>query len=139
MIDTTFLNRCIATLDKAFGLFQQTSAETIDHDMYRSACIKEFEIILEQCGKLLRKVLKPYFHSSAAVDQLVFKDLFRHAALRKIITNEEVERWLIYRDNRNNTADDYGVNFAEEALALLPAFIEDAKNLVAAIENQNKP
>ncbi len=44
--------------------------------MYRSACIKEFEIILEQAGKLMRKVLKPYFHSAKAVDKLIFKDNF---------------------------------------------------------------
>ncbi|WP_257282160.1 MULTISPECIES: hypothetical protein [unclassified Endozoicomonas] len=28
--------------------------------MYRSACVKEFEIILEQADKLLRKYLKVY-------------------------------------------------------------------------------
>lgn len=105
--------------------------------MYRSACVKEFEIILEQSGKLLRKLLKPYFHSSKAVDELVFKDVFRHAVLRTIITAETCERWLQYRDNRNNTAHDYGVNFAEETLVLLPQFITDASALAAAINQHN--
>lgn len=109
----------------------------IDYDMYRSACVKEFEIILEQSGKLLRKLLKPYFHSSKAVDELVFKDVFRHAVLRTIITAETCERWLQYRDNRNNTAHDYGVNFAEETLVLLPQFITDASALAAAINQHN--
>ena len=133
-IDTTYFERCIAALEKALGLLQKSQPENIDYDIYRSACIKEFEIILEQSGKLLRKTLKPYFHSSKAVDQLVFKDVFRHAVLRNIISPEACERWLKYRDNRNNTAHDYGVNFAEETLVFLPQFITDAAMLATAIK-----
>jgi len=109
-------------------------SEQVDYDMYRSACVKEFELILEQSGKLLRKALKPYFHSSSAVDKLIFKDVFRHAVLHNIINDEECERWLRYRDNRNNTAHDYGEDFAEETLVLLPQFIADATALVAALK-----
>ncbi len=103
--------------------------------MYRSACIKEFEIILEQTGKLLKKYLKPYFHSSKVVDRLYFKDIFRHACKHGMISIEETERWLQYRDNRNNTAHDYGVSFAEETLILLPQFVIDAKNIVNLINS----
>jgi hypothetical protein len=136
-IDTTYLKRRIATLEKAFGLLQNASTENIDYDMYRSACIKEFEIILEQSGKLFRKALKPYFHSSKAVDQLVFKDVFRHAVLRNIMSAGACERWLQYRDNRNNTAHDYGVNFAEDTLVLMPLFIADATALAITITQLN--
>jgi nucleotidyltransferase substrate binding protein (TIGR01987 family) len=136
-IDTVYLERCIATLEKAHALLQKANPENIDYDMYRSASIKEFEIILEQSGKLLRKVLKPYFHSSKAVDQLVFKEVFRHAVLRNIISSESCERWLQYRDSRNNTAHDYGVNFARETLVFLPQFITDAKELAKAIKQHN--
>ncbi len=136
-IDTTHYERCIRTLEKAHDLLLQSNIESIDYDMYRSACVKEFEIILEQSGKLLRKVLKPYFHSTREVDKLVFKEIFRQGVLRSLITVEACERWLEYRDNRNNTAHDYGVNFAEETLILLPQFIEDATSLVQVIKQQN--
>ena len=134
-IETTYLERCITTLDKALTLLKQSDPESIDYNMYRSACVKEFEIILEQSGKLLRKALKPFFHSSKAVDQLVFKDVFRNAVLRDIITNDACERWLQYRDNRNSTAHDYGEDFAEETMSLLPQFITDATSLAVAIQN----
>lgn len=136
-IDTKFIERCIATLDNAYSLLLKSDPDHIDYELYRSACVKEFEIILEQSGKLLRKVLKPFFHSSKAVDQLTYKDLFRHAVLRNLISTETCERWLQYRDNRNNTAHDYGVSFAEETLVLLPQFIEDASELVIVIQQQN--
>ena len=135
-IETIYLERCIATLDKAYSLMQKTNAEEIDYDMYRSACVKEYEIIIEQCGKLLRKALKPYYHSSKVVDQLYFKDVFKQAVLRSIINPELCERFLEYRDNRNNTAHDYGVNFAEETLILLPKFIIDALLIAECIKQQ---
>jgi nucleotidyltransferase substrate binding protein (TIGR01987 family) len=136
-IDTTYLERCIATLIKAYHLLQQTNPENIGYDMYRSACIKEDELIIEQCGKLLRKVLKSYVHSTKEVDQLYFKDVFRQAVLRSLISVDDCERWLKYRDNRNSTAHDYGVNFAEETLILLPSFIADASALAEVIKAQN--
>ena len=136
-IETAYLSRCIHTLNKALEMLKQSNPESIEYEMYRSACIKEFEIILEQSGKLLRKVLKPYFHSSKAADKLNFKDLFRNAVLRNIISAEECERWLQYSDNRNSTAHDYGEDFAEETLILLPQFAADAAELATIIENLN--
>jgi hypothetical protein len=137
MIDTTYYERCILTLQNAYSMLQQESPGNIEYDIYRSACIKEFEIILEQSGKLLRKVLKPYFHSSKEADSLFFKDIFRHAVLRSLLSVEACERWLEYRDNRNNTAHDYGVNFAEQTLILLPQFIDDSNELVIIIKQQS--
>ncbi len=136
-IDVEYYIRCVKTLQHAFALLETVDTDTIEYDMYRSACIKEYEIILEQSGKLLRKVLKPYFHSSKEVDRLYYKDLFRHAVLRSLITDETCERWLEYRDNRNHAAHDYGVNFAEETLALLPNFIADSFEFAEMIKVHN--
>ena len=77
-IDTTFIKRCIQTLERAFQQLQQTDEKSLDYDLYRSATIKEFELILEQSGKLLKKALRPYFPSSKKLDQLMFKDIFRY-------------------------------------------------------------
>jgi nucleotidyltransferase substrate binding protein (TIGR01987 family) len=136
-LDISYYERCIHTLEKAYNLLLQTPNESLDFELYRSACIKEFEIILEQSGKLLRKLLKPYFHSSKEADKLHFKDIFRHAALRGLISTEASERWLAYRDNRNHTAHDYGVNFAEETLVLVPDFIKDAWAIADMINRLN--
>jgi nucleotidyltransferase substrate binding protein (TIGR01987 family) len=136
-IDTLFLERCILALEKAVELFLKSEPDSIESDMYRSACVKEFEIILEQSGKLLKKALNAYFHSSKEVDKLTFKAIFRQAAHHSIISIEETERWLAYRDNRNSTAHDYGARFAEETIELLPQFIKDAQKLTNAIKVSN--
>lgn len=47
IIDTEFYERCIKTLQNAYALLNKENPDTIDYEKYRSACIKEFEIILE--------------------------------------------------------------------------------------------
>ena len=136
-IDTTYLRRCLVTLERALDQFGQHEADSVMHDVYRAACVKEFELVLEQSGKLLKKRLRPWFASNKQVDKLVFKDVFRHAAKHGLIEAEACERWLRYRDNRNDTAHDYGEAFAVETLKLLPSFLVDAKALADAIESDD--
>lgn len=138
MIDTAYTEKCIQTLERAAELLQKCEANTVEFMMYRSACVKEFEIILEMSGKLLRKALKRYFHSSAAVDSLFFKDVFRHTVKHGLLPSEACERWLTYRDSRNTTAHDYGQDYANETIALIPDFIANAKELMKSISAQNK-
>lgn len=135
-LNTDYYARCIATLDRAFTTLRHLAEDDDLYDIYRAACVKEFEIILEQTGKLLKKCLKPYFASSKQVDQLQFKDVFRYAAKHGLISLEEAERWLIYRDNRNDTAHDYGAGFANDTLLLLPAFIVDAYHVNDILKKQ---
>ncbi|WP_067583926.1 nucleotidyltransferase substrate binding protein [Endozoicomonas ascidiicola] len=93
---------------------------------------------MEQAGKLLRKCLKDFAHSPKAVDRMVFKEAFRQAAQHDLLTLEQAERWLQYRDNRNNTAHDYGKNFAEYTLQLIPDFIKDATALEQSISQHTR-
>ena len=85
MISTEFLTKCNQTLEEAFALLSQSEHESIHYNLYRSAVIKEFEVILEQSGKLLKKILLPYFHSKQALGQLTFKAIFRHAGKHGIL------------------------------------------------------
>ena len=74
-IDTEFLRRCLDTLEHSLKELKRSNPDEIAYDTYRAACVKEFEIILEQSGKLLRKVLSNYFADNSQADRLVFKDI----------------------------------------------------------------
>ena len=132
-ISTEFLTRCIRTLEAALEQLPKYDADDIWYDIFRASCVKEFELILEQSGSLLKKRLRPYFASNREADRLTFKNLFRHAAKHGLISVESCERWLEYRDNRNDTAHQYGEGFAETTLKLLPQFIADAKELAGVL------
>ena len=133
-IDTTYLMRCIGTLERALDGLGGHDGGDVVYGLYRETCVKEFELVLEQSGKLLRKRLRPWFASNRQADRLTFKDLFRHAAKHGLLPADACERWLEYRDNRNDTAHDDGEGFAEAALKLLPGFIADANTLAAVID-----
>ena len=133
-IDTTYLIRCIGTLERALDGLGGHDGGDVVYGLYRETCVKEFELVLEQSGKLLRKRLRPWFASNRQADRLTFKDLFRHAAKYGLLPADACERWLEYRDNRNDTAHDGGEGFAEATLKLLPGFIADAKALAAVID-----
>ncbi len=111
------------------------TTEDFLYDIYSAACVKEFELVLEQSGKLLRKRLANFFASNRQADRLAFKDLFRHAAKHGLIESDAAERWLRYRDNRIDTAHNYGEDFAEDTLKLLPSFVADARALADMIES----
>lgn len=135
-LNTDYFVRCLHTLEQAYQALNEQPSESILYDVYRAACVKEFEIILEQSGKLLKKSLRDYFASNQQADQLHFKDIFRYAAKYSLISLEESERWLLYRDNRNNTAHDYGVKFADNILAVLPQFLIDAAHIHEIVRRQ---
>ena len=122
------------TLNSAYEHLQKTNPDDLMYDIYRAACTKEFELVLGQAGHLLRKALRAWFVSHAQVDRLVFKDIFRHAAKHGLITIESCERWIEYRDCRDETAHEYGEKFADAVMELLPQFIVDAQQLAIAVE-----
>ena len=80
-ININYLSRCIQTLEVALAQLHQQKQEDIAYDIYRAACVKEFEIILEQSGQLLKKRLSDYFASNKAVDKLNFKDILKSFSL----------------------------------------------------------
>ena len=135
-IDTAYLKRCINTLDRALVGLRDQAPDDVLYDIYRAACVKEFELVLEQSGKLLKKRLRPWFASNRQADRLAFKEVFRHAAMHGLIPSDACERWLEYRDNRNDTAHDYGQGFAEATLRLLHRFVVDARELAAVVERE---
>lgn len=129
------LLRTAATLEQALLALARTPPDDgVFFDLYRNAAIKSFELSLETAGKLLRKALKAFAASPRNVDALVFNDLLRHAGKHGLLDQAGVERWLAYRANRNNTAHDYGEGFANETLALLPAYLADLRVLAGKLQ-----
>lgn len=135
-LNTDHLLRCIQTLESSLAMLQRAKAGSIEYEVFRNAVVKGFELTLETTGKLLRKALKAYGGSPKVVDDLFYKDVLRHAAKHGLLTVEEVERWFAYRDNRNNTAHDYGEAFARETLVLMSGFVVDALALEAVLRKK---
>jgi len=135
-LNTDHFERFIKTLEISLALLNGADPESIDYEIFRNAVVKGFELTLETGGKLLRKALKAYSGSPREVDNLTYKDLLRHATKHGLMSTAAVERWFVYRDNRNSTAHDYGLGFAEDTLKLLPGFIVDARALETVLREK---
>ncbi len=135
-INTNHLSICIRTLRSSLEHLNAAVPESIDYEIFRNAVIKGFELTLETAAKLLRKALKTYHGNPKAVDALTYKEVLREAAKHSLIEGGAVERWFLYRDNRNNTAHDYGEEFAEETLSLMPEFLEDITALERVLQEK---
>lgn len=135
-INTEYLDRCLETLQRSYDFIQKAEIGSVEYEMYRNSLVKGFEMTLEQSGKLLKKKITPYFASKQAVDKLTFKDIFRYALQHSLLDESSVKRWFAYRDNRNDTAYDYGQMFAEQTLSLVKNFINDVNNLKRIIDDE---
>ncbi len=134
-LNVEHLLRTAATLEQALIAFARPLAPaSVEFDLFRNAAIKSFELSLETAGKLLRKALKAYTGDPRSVDRLVFNDVLRQAGKHGLFDLAAVERWLAYRANRNSTAHDYGAQFANETLKLLPAYLADVRALASALQ-----
>lgn len=133
IINTDHLDRCVRTLGSSLDLYRQTQPGSIDQEVFRNAIVKSYELAQETGFKLLKRALQDFGHGRRKLDATPVKEILRLSALHGLMTVEEVERWFAYRDNRNDTADDYGEGFANETLKLLPAFIVDVRTLEAIL------
>jgi len=135
-LNTDHLKRCIQTLRSSLIFFEQAAPESIDQEIYRNAIVKGYELTQETSFKLLKKALRDYGYGAKKLDNTPIKDVLRLSATHGLMTLEEVERWFAYRDNRNNTAHDYGEGFAKETLNLIPSFITDVARLEAVLRER---
>ncbi len=133
-IDTTFLRQCIARIERTAEEYDQLEDSTdAVHEIYLETIVSQFERVLEQSGKLLRKRLAAFFASNLHVDRLEYKDLFRHAARHGLIDIEAVERWFGYRDHSGATAGETGERSPDAIFGLIPSLIVDARSLAEMI------
>ena len=133
-LNVELLRRSADALEQALIRLAEVDTADVLYDLYRNATIKSFELSLETTGKLVRKALKLFGGSPREVDKLVFNDVLRHAGKHSLLDVDAVERWINYRANRNTTAHDYGAGFVNETLKILPAFLQDVRELALAFQ-----
>lgn len=134
-LDTHHFARCISTLESSLAFYQGAAPDSIEQEVFRNAIIKGYELAQETAFKLLKRALKDFGHGGKKLDATPVKDILRLSSTHGLMSLAEVERWFAYRDNRNNTAHDYGEGFFGETLALLPGFIADAKTLESTLRD----
>jgi nucleotidyltransferase substrate binding protein (TIGR01987 family) len=128
-LDLSSLRKALMTLDE--GL-QAHSARPEDKFIV-DACIQRFEYCYEISHKMLRRYLEETEPTPKEVTDLSFPNLIRLGFERGLLSAEWLE-WRAFREARNITSHAYDEIKAKEVFASIPAFLAEAKFLLAQLE-----
>jgi nucleotidyltransferase substrate binding protein (TIGR01987 family) len=133
-MDLTKLRHAIESLESALRCSQMPNLAAMDEDLpnvIRAAVIQHFEFTFELSWKMLERLLSEKMGANS-VKSMSNKMLFRVAAERSLL--EDSRRWFTYLDARNKTSHTYNESAAEDVYGKIPAFLDDAQKLLAALE-----
>ncbi|MDI6731125.1 MAG: nucleotidyltransferase substrate binding protein [Candidatus Margulisbacteria bacterium] len=138
MLDLSSLEKALASLKTALDV--ACSNEQIKKmgedikDTIRAGVIQNFEFTYELCWKFMKRWLENNL-GGMYVDGLNRRELFRLAAEHQLINN--VETWMDYHDQRNETAHIYDKETAEEVFESAKSFLKEAEILLANLKKHN--
>lgn len=115
----------------------QTTMQALDavlQNAVKAGVIKHFEFTYEQCWLAIKNWLEDNVSPNAA-DGVNRRELFRMGTEQRLI--DDVGRWMRYHGARNRTSHTYRETTANEVYSVIPAFVEDAQLLLAALEARN--
>ena len=140
-LDLTSLQKAVAQVDEALGYCASDLAvgdpKLARH--LRAAAIQAFEFTYELSVKMLRRYLEATEPNPAVVDEMTFNELVRRGYERGLL-HAELDAWKVFRRDRGTTSHSYDEAKASEVYAGIPAFLAEARVLLAEIEGrQAKP
>ena len=131
------LREALASLEKSLGyLGSDLARDPGMREQFRAAGILSFEFTYAVAIRMIKRQLEQISFAWEELVQMEFMDLIRSAAEAGLIT--DVARFRLYRDKRNITSHAYDQDKAEEIVAVLPAFRDDIRSLLAELERRNR-
>ena len=103
-------------------------------NVVQSGVIKHFEFTYELSWKFIKRWLEVNVSPDAA-DGVTRRELYRLGFENRLI--DDVDCWMNHHEARNETTHTYRKTTADEVYAAIPAFLEDARLLLAALEARN--
>jgi len=137
LIDYSKLQKSLKHLEVQFDNWQRAKDRPelteLDREAIGESVIQRFET----CYDTLWKTLKRYLTEEVGLADTPNspKPVLKLADQNDLLSGS-VEQWLLYADARTSTAHDYSGEKAEECLALMNDFINDAINLAQTMIGQ---
>ncbi|WP_237476676.1 nucleotidyltransferase substrate binding protein [Lichenibacterium dinghuense] len=130
-LDLSPFRRAVAQL--AAGLAM--SREHPDNEVIRDGVIQRFEYTYELSHKFLRRFLEETEPAPGQLRESSFPALIRLGSERGLLVNGW-DVWAEHRKARGTTSHAYDGAKAAEVFARIPAFLDDARALLAALDRR---
>jgi len=136
-LDLTSFRDAVSALERSLNFLASGSAKNDPMllEQFRNSAIQCFEFTHELAFKMMKRQLEQMTADPAAVDKMAYMDIVRSAAEAGLV--DDVARFKDYRDKRNITSHTYNRAKAEMIVAVLPAFRDDMRSLLAELEKRN--
>jgi nucleotidyltransferase substrate binding protein (TIGR01987 family) len=131
MLDLSSLQKALASLERA----ATRALGATDDEELRDATIQRFEYTYELAWRMLKRHLEHVVPDPARIDTLSFRELLREGAERGLLP--EIEPWLEYRHQRNQTSHAYNAATADSVFRTALVFRSAARALLDELERRN--
>lgn len=130
MIDYSKLKLALTHLQAQLANYENAGSRPelteLDREGLRESVIQRFETAYDTSWKLTKKFLE---QELGLVDVPSSPKPILRLANENQLLNDRISEWLAYADARVATAHDNSGEKAEQAVAIVPAFVEDAVHL----------
>lgn len=130
-LDLTPLANAVQRLDDGFARYQQDTTDT----QIRDGLIQRFEFTYEISHKMLKRYLESASATPAEYDDMPFADIVRSGNEQGLLLGNWAE-WKTYREMRSKTSHTYDEEVAIEVVESIPAFLEEARYLLAKLQER---
>lgn len=130
-LDLTPLSNAVQRLDEGFARYQQDTTDT----QIRDGLIQRFEFTYEISHKMLKRYLESASATPAEYDDMPFADIVRSGNEQGLLLGNWPE-WKTYREMRSKTSHTYDEEVAIEVVESIPAFLEEARYLLAKLQER---
>lgn len=130
-LDLTPLANAVQRLHEGFVRYQQDTTDT----QIRDGLIQRFEFTYEISHKMLKRYLESASATPAEYDDMPFADIVRSGNEQGLLLGNWAE-WKTYREMRSKTSHTYDEEVAIEVVESIPAFLEEARYLLAKLQER---
>jgi nucleotidyltransferase substrate binding protein (TIGR01987 family) len=131
-VDLRPLRRTIGALQEALFTYQSRTTDESLRVLLRDATIQRFEFTFEVAWKTLKRFLEE--NSIEPIDRLTNRQLFRLGFEQGLLRDSTA--WMLYLGRRNLTSHVYSEAIAAQVFEVIPEFLEDARFLLAQLEQR---
>lgn len=139
MLELEALENSILSLENSIEVYKRISGDNKSDkkliDALRSGVIQNFEVAFEQSWKFIVRWLNENI-SYGIAQGITKRELFRLAGEHLLI--DDVLKWILFKDCRNQTSQIYSETTAEEVLKSALEFLPYVKYLLKRLKDNNQ-
>jgi nucleotidyltransferase substrate binding protein (TIGR01987 family) len=136
-LDISSFEKAVQSLEEALVAYDKTKLldDSTEKEVMRDGIIQRFEYTYELSHKMLKRFLEMTASTPTGIGEMSFQEMIRTGSETGLLKNGW-DIWKNYRQARTDTSHTYDADKAEEVLAIVPAFLQEAKFLLAELEKR---